>query len=58
MPPKKDTAGAEARELLAGFTDKETKFLAAAFLSSLGPDKVRLLFFTWSTLLTRPAVRF
>jgi hypothetical protein len=43
MPPKKDTAGAEANELLAGFTDKETKLLAAAYLSSTGPDKVNAL---------------
>lgn len=41
MPPKKDTAGGESSELLAGFSDKETKLLAAAFLSSTAPDKVR-----------------
>ncbi|EUC49466.1 hypothetical protein COCMIDRAFT_84431 [Bipolaris oryzae ATCC 44560] len=39
MPPKKDTSGGEANELLVGFTDKETKLIAAAFLSSTGPDK-------------------
>lgn len=39
MPPKKDTAGGEANELLPGFTDKETKLIAAAYLSSTGPDK-------------------
>ena len=43
MPPKKDAAGAEAKELLVGFTEKETKLIAAAFLSSTGPDKVSLL---------------
>jgi hypothetical protein len=47
MPPKKkDTAdgadGAAPGTLLQGFTDKETKLLAAAFLSSIGPDKVSL----------------
>ena len=40
MPPKKDATGGESNELLAGFTDKETKLLAAAFLSSTAPDKV------------------
>lgn len=40
MPPKKDTAGAEANELLVGFADKETKLIAAAYLSCTGPDKV------------------
>ncbi|KAH7066771.1 hypothetical protein BKA63DRAFT_495671 [Paraphoma chrysanthemicola] len=39
MPPKKDTNGAETIRLLNGFEDKETKLLAAAFLSSIGPDK-------------------
>ncbi|KAJ5029238.1 hypothetical protein J3E72DRAFT_408517 [Bipolaris maydis] len=39
MPPKKDTAGAEANELLVGFADKETKLIAAAYLSCTGPDK-------------------
>lgn len=39
MPPKKDTGG-DTHELVAGFTDRETKLLAAAFLSSTAPDKV------------------
>ncbi|KAF1844191.1 uncharacterized protein K460DRAFT_397329 [Cucurbitaria berberidis CBS 394.84] len=38
MPPK-EAAGAESTELIAGFTDKECKLLAAAFVSSTGPDK-------------------
>ncbi|KAI4942579.1 hypothetical protein J4E91_009973 [Alternaria rosae] len=38
MPPKKD-APAAGETLLAGFVDKETKLLAAAFLSSTAPDK-------------------
>ncbi|KAG9191494.1 hypothetical protein G6011_10228 [Alternaria panax] len=38
MPPKKD-ATAESSALLVGFTDKETKLLAAAFVSSTAPDK-------------------
>ncbi|EOA85297.1 uncharacterized protein SETTUDRAFT_154868 [Exserohilum turcica Et28A] len=38
MPPKKDTGG-DTHELVAGFTDRETKLLAAAFLSSTAPDK-------------------
>lgn len=45
MPPKKDTAGGEANELLPGFTDKETKLIAAAYLSSTGPDKVSARYF-------------
>jgi hypothetical protein len=40
MPPKKDVPGADGAKLLAGFEDKETKLLAAAFLSSLAADKV------------------
>jgi hypothetical protein len=40
MPPKKDVTGADGAKLLAGFEDKETKLLAAAFLSSLAADKV------------------
>ena len=52
MPPKKDAAGAEGNELLIGFTDKETKLLAAAFLSSTGPDKVHMLQFISSIVLT------
>jgi len=38
MPPKKEVVAGEA--LLSGFLDKETKLLAAAFLSSTAPDKV------------------
>ena len=38
MPPKKDAAAGAA--LLTGFTDKETKLLAAAFVSTLSADKV------------------
>jgi hypothetical protein len=37
MPPKKDTAVGEG--LLPGFLDRETKLLAAAFLSTTAPDK-------------------
>jgi hypothetical protein len=40
MPPKKDTNGSESTKLLKGFEDKETKLLAAAFVSCIGPDKV------------------
>ncbi|KAF2025728.1 hypothetical protein EK21DRAFT_75694 [Setomelanomma holmii] len=39
MPPKKDTNGSDATKLLVGFDDKETKLLAAAFMSCIGPDK-------------------
>ena len=39
MLPKKDVSAA-GETLLAGFVDKETKLLAAAFLSSTAPDKV------------------
>ena len=38
MPPKKEVVAGEA--LLSGFQDKETKLLAAAFLSSTAADKV------------------
>ncbi|KAL5116131.1 hypothetical protein ACEQ8H_006028 [Pleosporales sp. CAS-2024a] len=38
MPPKKDAAASDGT-LLAGFDNKETKLLAAAFVSSIGPDK-------------------
>lgn len=41
MPPKNAASG-EAGELLAGFNDKETKLIAAAFLSATAPDKARL----------------
>jgi hypothetical protein len=39
MPPK-DTSDGGKTTLLKGFEDKETKLLAAASVSSLGPDKV------------------
>ncbi|KAH8731688.1 hypothetical protein GQ44DRAFT_767534 [Phaeosphaeriaceae sp. PMI808] len=40
MAPKKDTAGAEPKTgLLKGFSDKDTKLIAAAFLSSTEKDK-------------------
>jgi hypothetical protein len=38
MPPKKDATVGET--ILVAFTDKETKLLAAAFVSSIAPDKV------------------
>lgn len=38
MPPKKDAAAADGG--IAGYDLKETKLIAAAFLSSVGPDKV------------------
>jgi hypothetical protein len=41
MPPKKDPAASTDSALLIGFLDKETKLIAAAFLSYVGPDKVR-----------------
>ena len=42
MPPKKDNSGGDASQLLKGFFDKETKLIAAAFLSCIGtgPDRV------------------
>ena len=45
MPPKKDSAatGDSSNRILTGWEDKETKLLAAAFLSATGPDKVRSL---------------
>jgi hypothetical protein len=39
MPPKKDAA--PANTTIEGYDVKETRILAAAFLSSLGADKVR-----------------
>jgi hypothetical protein len=39
MPPKKDAAAGESDALLVGFTNKEAKLLAAAFVSSTAPDK-------------------
>ena len=41
MAPKKDAHDGESNALLVGFTDKETKLLAAAFVSYIGSDKVR-----------------
>ncbi|KAF9695658.1 hypothetical protein EKO04_006501 [Ascochyta lentis] len=38
MPPKKEAPAADSG--IAGYDLKETKLLAAAFLSSIGPDKV------------------
>ncbi|KNG44427.1 DNA binding protein [Stemphylium lycopersici] len=52
MPPKKDTAGGESSELLAGFSDKETKLLAAAFLSSTAPDKTHTDQFNYDVMAT------
>jgi len=40
MPPKKDGNGPETA--IAGFDNKETRLLAAAFVSYIGPDKVCL----------------
>ena len=40
MAPKKDAPDGESNTLLVGFTDKETKLLAAAFVSCVGTDKV------------------
>jgi hypothetical protein len=40
MPPKKDAADGGTTKQLVGFEDKETKLLAAAFVSCIGPDKV------------------
>jgi hypothetical protein len=39
MPPKKDTGNGDGK-LLTSFEDRETKLLAAAFVSCIGPDKV------------------
>jgi hypothetical protein len=41
-PPKKETAAAGANSdiNIKGFDHKETKILAAAFLSQIGHDKV------------------
>ncbi|KAH7389820.1 hypothetical protein BKA66DRAFT_48633 [Pyrenochaeta sp. MPI-SDFR-AT-0127] len=39
MPPKKDTAGGDSTDLITGFSDKECKLLAAAFISSTASDK-------------------
>jgi hypothetical protein len=42
-PPKKDVAAADANSdaSIKGFDNKETKILAAAFLSQISHDKVR-----------------
>jgi hypothetical protein len=44
MPPKKDTAAASGEDAnaIVGFTAKETKLLAAAFVASVGTGKVCL----------------
>ncbi|KAF2849195.1 hypothetical protein T440DRAFT_139631 [Plenodomus tracheiphilus IPT5] len=39
MAPKKDNAEVASASLLKGFEDRETKLIAAAFLSIIGPDK-------------------
>jgi len=41
MAPKKKEATEGSTTLLKGFEDRETKLIAAAFLSSIAPDKVR-----------------
>lgn len=40
MPPKKDVSFPDS--CIAGYDAKETKLLAAAFVASVGPDKVCL----------------
>jgi hypothetical protein len=43
MPPKKGAAAATAGDnTIAGFDARETKWLAAAFVASIGPGKVCL----------------
>jgi hypothetical protein len=39
MPPKKDAGNGDGK-LLTTFEDRETKLLAAAFVSCIGTDKV------------------
>ncbi|KAK7179000.1 hypothetical protein PSPO01_14942 [Paraphaeosphaeria sporulosa] len=39
MPPKKDDSAATVGDAITGFTSKETKMIAAAFVASTGPDK-------------------
>ncbi|RMZ70833.1 hypothetical protein GMOD_00008477 [Pyrenophora seminiperda CCB06] len=39
MAPKKNVPDSESNTLLVGFTDKETKLLAAAFVSCIGTDR-------------------
>jgi hypothetical protein len=48
MPPKKDEVKGKDESTVKGFEPKETKLLAAGFLSMTGPDKV-----SWSHLLLR-----
>ena len=40
MPPKKDVP--TAATTIVGYYNKETRLLAAAFVASVGPDKVRI----------------
>lgn len=40
MPPKKDVPTADTT--IVGYDNKETRLLAAAFVASVGPDKVRI----------------
>lgn len=40
MPPKKNPAAADAGEAIVGFSARDTKLIAAAFVASTGPDKV------------------
>ncbi|KAL5446394.1 hypothetical protein PMIN05_002444 [Paraphaeosphaeria minitans] len=39
MPPKKDESAATVGDTITGFTSKESKMIAAAFVASTGPDK-------------------
>jgi hypothetical protein len=41
MPPKKDDTKGKDESTVKGFDPKETKLLAAGFLSMVGTDKVR-----------------
>jgi hypothetical protein len=40
MPPKKDESKITAADTLVGFDTRETKLLAAGYVSLIGPDKV------------------
>ncbi|KAF9734221.1 hypothetical protein PMIN06_004465 [Paraphaeosphaeria minitans] len=40
MPPKKDESAATVGDTITGFTSKESKMIAAAFVASTGADKV------------------
>lgn len=40
MAPKKEESAAINTDAITGFTSKETKMIAAAFVASIGPDKV------------------